>query len=479
MAGGALKLKRAPAIAVGLAATALLVYLLVRGPTAAPSIASSFGASLSGNSMIYDADDKPYEDLIKWLKKSGADFGSVSGHARALAGGGRGLFATKAIAEGDEIIRIPAECWISHRSILRSSPCAHVLREDPVVHGLIQEDQTWAVVIGLEYERHNPYSQWLEYLHFMRRQESTLWWTKAELEELHSPKMLEDTLVAKKDLDDTYNRIYPHLFTKYPTMWNAQENSRESFYWSALTMWGRAFNVAGWNSSVGTEYGLVPIADLLNHDGGRPSTWTMEYKDTDHKGDPSAYTFSANRDAAKGQEIMISYGDHRASYNFFMYCGFIPFGQTYGDYNGLVILRNGVSVLEVAIGNDGRVNEKFLNAFAAEAGVSKTEAVEMLLEEMNARLAAYPTSYADDLEAYGAQGLEYKTWATLTYRTRFKRIYWRFAENLAALAANGVDIRHQSHDPDDDSASRKINRKKKVRKAAEFALDEFQIELKK
>lgn len=47
------------------------------------------------------------------------------------------------------------------------------------------------------------------------------------------------------------------------------------------------------------------------------------------------------------------------------------------------------------------------------------------------------------------------------------------------LGENGVDIRHQSHDPDDDSASRKINRKKRVRKAAEFALDEFQIELNK
>ena len=52
------------------------------------------------------------------------------------------------------------------------------------------------------------------------------------------------------------------------------------------------------------------------------------------------------------------------------------------------------------------------------------------------------------------------------------------AAGRRALAANGVDIRHQSHDPDDDSASRKINRKKIVRKAAEFALDEFKIDLK-
>ena len=156
---------------------------------------------------------------------------------------------------------------------------------------------------------------------------------------------------------------------------------------------------------------------------------------------------------------------------------------------------------------------------------------------------------------FTSSGLEYKTWATLTYRTRFKRIYARFAENLAYarpanpidtascsltpvppqktatlayanintaaarcrtppgaphaclvvaafaiaisgsscrhhaaprpmtvgrrfLAEHGVDIRHQRHAPDGDSASRKINRKKIVRKAAEFALDEFKIDLK-
>ena len=50
----------------------------------------------------------------------------------------------------------------------------------------------------------------------------------------------------------------------YPHMWTADENTKESFYWSALTMWGRAFDVADWNaeSTVGTECVNVDPADL-------------------------------------------------------------------------------------------------------------------------------------------------------------------------------------------------------------------------
>ena len=65
-------------------------------------------------------------------------------------------------------------------------------------------------------------------------------------------------------------------------------------------------------------------------------------------------------------------------------------------------LREGEPVLEVAIGNDGRLNDKFLTALAQETSMSKVEAVEMLLEETTARLAAYPTTYAQDLEVFTA-----------------------------------------------------------------------------
>ena len=69
------------------------------------------------------------------------------------------------------------------------------------------------------------------------------------------------------------------------------------------------------------RYGVVPIADLLNHEGGKPSTWSMEYHDGERKGDPTMFVMEANQDYQPGQELTISYGDHRSAYNFFVYSG--------------------------------------------------------------------------------------------------------------------------------------------------------------
>ena len=54
---------------------------------------------------------------------------------------------------------------------------------------------------------------------------------------------------------------------------------------------------------------------------------------TDSK-EPTMFAFEANEDLKKGDELTISYGDFRSSFNFVLYCGFIPQGQHYGDYVG-------------------------------------------------------------------------------------------------------------------------------------------------
>lgn len=41
------------------------------------------------------------------------------------------------------------------------------------------------------------------------------------------------------------------------------------------------FNV--YHTGGNTEYGVVPIADLLNHAPGHASTWEMEFEDADRK----------------------------------------------------------------------------------------------------------------------------------------------------------------------------------------------------
>ena len=47
----------------------------------------------------------------------------------------------------------------------------------------------------------------------------------------------------------------------------------------------------------------------------------MEYHDGERKGDPTMFVMEANQDYKPGDELTISYGDHRSSYNFFVYSG--------------------------------------------------------------------------------------------------------------------------------------------------------------
>jgi len=438
----AIQMRQGPVVAVIIAVAVLVLIFLNIGDKPKRNVhthGKSAHANLADdNAVEHESDDPEYDALVKWLLKSGAEFPFVSGHKRAHAGGGRGLFATKDLTEGEVVIKIPAECWLSHRSILRASTAAHVLREDPVVKALIEEDETWSVVIGMEYERHNEYSPWKEYLHFMRKQESTIWWTKEQLEALHSQRIMEDSLQHQKNLAKIYERIYPHLFEEYPHMFTEDENTFESFTWAALTLWGRAFNVVSENST-GLEYGLIPIADLLNHDGGRRASWYVDYNDERMQNDPTNYFFEANRNTPEGQEVMISYGDKRASYNFMLFCGFIPFGQTYGDFVHITVTYRQLKEkdLHVAVGVDGDLDNNFVDELSEKFDNDRKLALEFMLHKISAFLENLPTTYANDLVALNdlPEG-NYQKWATLTYRTRFKRIYNHLVDNLKANIAD-------------------------------------------
>ena len=83
--------------------------------------------------------------------------------------------------------------------------------------------------------------------------QSTVWWSDAELAEIHSPHVTEGTHEIQKSIRAVYDRLFPYLSNTYPTMFDVQVHTFDAFVWATLTMWGRAFNVVGWNSTMDTE----------------------------------------------------------------------------------------------------------------------------------------------------------------------------------------------------------------------------------
>lgn len=336
-------------------------------------------------------------------------------------------------------MRIPSECWFSHRSVLRSSAVAHVLQDDSTVKQIIKEDMSWAVIIGLLYERTNEYSPWLPYMRFMRRQESTVWWSDHELAQTHSPHVVEFSHNIQKDIKGAYDRLFPYLSDTYPTMFDADMHDLSAFTWATLTMWGRAFNVVGYNSSSDTEYGLVPIADLLNHQAGKTSSWNMEYHDKERANDPTMFVLEANGDYTEDAELTISYGDRRSSFNFFVYSGFTPRGQTYGDFIAIKVSKadSGVDdALWGCIGVDGRPQPKYLDKLLEKLG-GMEQVFTALLAATETHMASWPTNYNADMKSLAELTTYDSLWAATGFRARYKSIYERLHANLKAAIAAG------------------------------------------
>jgi len=377
---------------------------------------------------------------------------------------------------------------------MHSSACAHVLRDDKTVWDIMAEDETYTVVVGLEFERHNPYSPWRTYLDFMRRQESPIWWDDAELDELQSPQLKKETKTVQGQIKAYYDRVYPYLIKTYPNMWKADVNDLDSFTWAALTIWGRAFNVAHWNSS-DTEYALIPIGDLLNHRLGRRASWSMEYNDRTDSKEPTMFAFEANEDLKKGDELTISYGDFRSSFNFVLYCGFIPQGQHYGDYVGLRVDNEVYGF----IGWDGRPSSRFIRKLAAhlaerdepvgqedahkdkgkeQSASSHDQALRLLLPHIKKLVSSQKPPWQADqasLDKY-TDDLGYNEWVKLTVRTRFKSILHRLMENIEAKIKPSGAWAYPAA-PTHDTIAGKLDKKRAADKIEAFdgALCSFDI----
>lgn len=345
----------------------------------------------------------------------------------------------RTVLAGETVLKIPSECWFSHRSVLRSSAVAHIIQDDSVVKQLIDEDQSWAVIIGLTYERTNEYSPWLPYMRFMRRQESTVWWSDHELAETHSPHVVAFTHNIQNDIKEVYDRLFPYLANTYPTMFDMSLHDLSAFTWATLTMWGRAFNVVGYNATVDTEYGLVPIADLLNHQAGKPSTWTMEYHDKERPLDPTMYVLEANGNYNPDDELTISYGDHRSAFNFFVYSGFTPRGQTFGDFISVKVINSDGgtnAAMWGCIGVDGRPQSKYMTKLAEHTG-SPEAAYKKLLQATVEHMATWPSTYDQDMKSLADMTTYDSLWAATGFRARFKSVYQRLHDNLKSAIAAG------------------------------------------
>ena len=119
--------------------------------------------------------DGRYAALKQWLHTGGATFDGVE--LQHSGRGGLSIFTTTTVtAPGSVIVSVPAELWLSQRTIQKTSGIAGLLRTDPKLKALVSSDNTWITILGLEFEMHNEFSPWTPYLASMDRSASPISW---------------------------------------------------------------------------------------------------------------------------------------------------------------------------------------------------------------------------------------------------------------------------------------------------------------
>jgi hypothetical protein len=265
----------------------------------APARCVAAAAAADGSSNADEAD--VVAPLLAWCAARGAELHPGLTVA-ASAAGGRGLFATRALAAGTRVARIPAACCLT------DEPCAAA-----------DADAPWPVRMAAALLRAEAAGEaWAPFLAALPQQAVPLgafapWRVLKEAQ-------LPHTLVRASD-----------------TAWLLQHEARHAACGGAddedAWRWALSLALSRTCKPLGaTRRGdddaplrlLAPLFDMANHTFDDPHLlWAWEAEERVHHGGGGALVLHTARDAHAGEELCISYGDH-ASDTFWLHYGFVP-----------------------------------------------------------------------------------------------------------------------------------------------------------
>jgi hypothetical protein len=275
---------------------------------------------------------------------------------------------------------------------------------------------------------------------------SPIWWSREQLDALQSKTITASVLELQRYLNNTYDSLIPHLESTYPDRFPPGKFGLYELTWSALHIWGRAFDTSANDEEEPTRrsWGMIPFADLVNHQSYVESF----YGDSDGEGPFECW---ATECFAPGEELFQSYGSHKSSTHYFLYYGFVPRGYIRSDFVSFQAAdgKNTVKSPIGIAGPNGHVSEEFIvlvrdqllaRGLIDDADYNETQgyrsALQHTLNAIETEMSELPSTHGEDMTALMEPFETYDKWVSLTVRTRFKFVLQKVQENLAYRMEN-------------------------------------------
>jgi len=246
------------------------------------------------------------------------------------------LVATKAIKEGEMLLKVPMQ-WVMHSEHARRHPTLkHVLMKGSkaIPRGMGGEKFLVALLLMVEACKEGrrsaacrlrrETSEWKPYIDVLPKNFSSapMFWAPAELGELRGSQILDMHEEDEREVNSDYNGLLQIMNVDKDTFCD-ECFSKQKFKWASWVVHSRALTLQGIKF-------LIPLADMVNYEPENRDAQRRDHQELFlkyHKVDKALTTgyaeTRADRDFAVGEGIVESYGDN-ANHMYLRFFGFVP-----------------------------------------------------------------------------------------------------------------------------------------------------------
>ncbi|CAD7701616.1 unnamed protein product [Ostreobium quekettii] len=279
-------------------------------PLPRPSI-HGHGHSARGHST-HSASATPAQisDLASWTQEASGAKAAVREEAD-----GSSLVASGAISEGDEILAVPREMWVTAEDARR--------RWGPRLEGL----EAWAqVALLLVAERGDGGSRWRAYLEGLpATPRSPVFWEGDRLAGLAGTQLMASCEGYREYFSQRFVELEAGVFKKYPELFPSNVFTLEAWKWAVGTVRAQVHPPLE-----GESLALVPVADLVCHSRNPNTEWRLSSGGFLSRGE--SLSLVAMRNISSEEVLSIDFGPDKLDSQVALDYGEVDVGTMKGGY---------------------------------------------------------------------------------------------------------------------------------------------------